>query len=242
MVTTSLFPADVIAHFESKVDRDPENEGGCHLWTAGRFTNGYGCFLVLGKSVHTSRFAWQIFVGDVPDGAKVIHSCGVRSCVNIDHLYIRPRPSDVDRLIEKIDMSPWIPGGCWLWTGHVSSTGYGRMYYNGGASNAHVASYELLAGVIEDGLEIDHLCRVRCCVNPDHLEPVTHWENVDRGLAGTKTHCIHGHEFTDENTYLRPDNGKRQCRACTRERHARYKLERVTVAVDCEEDGSSDRS
>lgn len=90
---------------------------------------------------------------------------------------------------------------------------------------AHRLSYELHKGEIPEGLEIDHLCRNRWCVNPDHLEAVTRRENIMRGdgpkklgeLNSKKTHCKHGHPFDKENTRYRPTGG-RSCRICNRER------------------------
>jgi len=228
MVTTSLFPADVIAHFESKVDRDPEIEGGCHLWTAGHFMNGYGCFLALGRSVPTSRFAWQAFVGEIPSCAKVIHSCGDRSCVNTDHLSLRLAKPLMDRVMEKVDRSQWIPGGCWIWMASKNELGYGRVSFNSKSAAAYRVVYEMFRGAVPTGLELDHLCRVHSCVNPDHLEAVTHQVNMSRGSCATKTHCKHGHEFTIKNTYIRPDTGHRMCKQCGRDRQRR---------IDCEVDG-----
>lgn len=116
------------------------------------------------------------------------------------------------------------PNGCCLWTGPVDTHGYGRH----GKPVAHRVIYELIVGPIPDGLELDHLCRVPRCVNPHHLEPVTHAENVRRGMAGSvngarlraKTHCKRGHQFTSENTYVYP-NGERECRTCARMRKNR---------------------
>lgn len=71
--------------------------------------------------------------------------------------------------------------GCWLWIGSTNFGGYGTYYVSGRAVRAHRFSYELFVGKIPDGLELDHLCRYKSCVNPKHLEPVTHQENVIRG-------------------------------------------------------------
>jgi len=90
---------------------------------------------------------------------------------------------------------------------------------------AHRAVYEALVGPIPKGLSLDHLCRNRACVNPEHLEPVSLVENVMRGVSphavnARKTHCAHGHAFTAENTYM--VRGERVCRACGRERSRTY--------------------
>lgn len=110
--------------------------------------------------------------------------------------------------------------GCWLWTGHINQDGYGRICRGGESKSAHRTSYEVFRGPIPDGLVLDHLCRVRHCVNPDHLEPVSIAENIRRGEGvavqhAAKTHCVHGHEFTPENT-LTHHSGSRGCRACAR--------------------------
>jgi HNH endonuclease len=99
-------------------------------------------------------------------------------------------------------------GACWLWTGVFDNGGYGIIKVNKRKVGAHRVSWELNRGPIPYGLDIDHLCRVRSCVNPDHLEPVTRKENIERGVAritslsrfAAMTHCRRGHEFTPENT------------------------------------------
>ncbi len=91
--------------------------------------------------------------------------------------------------------------------------------------NAHRFAYELLVGLIPVGLQIDHLCRNPSCCNPTHMEPVLPTENLRRGfspsaLNARKTHCKHGHEFTEENTYIRPStSGWRVCKECARLAH-----------------------
>ena len=103
--------------------------------------------------------------------------------------------------------------GCRLWLGNVSRNGYGQV---GGGVMAHRRSYEYAKGPIPDGLELDHLCRVRLCAEPSHLEAVTHGENVRRGNhAGRRvTHCPQGHPYDAANTYVTKTGG-RHCRACT---------------------------
>ena len=113
--------------------------------------------------------------------------------------------------------------GCWIWRFSVGADGYGYMSV-GGTTKAHRVGYELIVGPIPQGLELDHLCRVRACVNPAHLEPVTHLENMRRGAPATKTHCKRGHEFTPTNTRFR---GRwRYCRRCAADASRRYKSRR----------------
>lgn len=105
--------------------------------------------------------------------------------------------------------------GCWLWQGWINPGGYGRALFNRYSGQAHRLSYEIHVGPIPEGLTLDHLCRVRHCVNPAHLEPVTHRENVRRGrnAATKRTHCPHGHPYDEANTYINP-RGDWECRAC----------------------------
>ena len=111
-----------------------------------------------------------------------------------------------------------VESGCWQWLDSLATFGYGTFGYKGKGHRAHRISYMLYKGEIPDGLVLDHLCRNRGCVNPDHLEPVTTKENVMRGIgvavANSKaTHCKKGHEYDKENTYITP-KGFRDCREC----------------------------
>lgn len=120
------------------------------------------------------------------------------------------------------DVYPEALTGCWLWGGRLTSDGYGRFFVAKKLRGAHRVAYQLYVGPIPDGLVIDHKCRNRCCVNPDHLEPVTNEENMRRGHHATKTHCSKGHRLDEDNVRLSPRrNGRwqRACRACQREKY-----------------------
>ncbi|KKK68632.1 hypothetical protein LCGC14_2942090, partial [marine sediment metagenome] len=117
-------------------------------------------------------------------------------------------------------------GPCWEWIAGRNSAGYGCFYDDGKPQiRAHRFAYEKLIGPILVGLEADHLCRLPPCVNPNHIEPVTHRENILRGNTGNthnsiKTHCPQGHPYGEANTYRYPD-GRRSCRACSRSNRRR---------------------
>lgn len=110
---------------------------------------------------------------------------------------------------------------CWLWLGHVSSNGYGSLRHNGKQVKAHRFSYERARGPIPEGLQLDHLCRVRSCVNPAHLEIVTQRENILRGVSpiagyAKRTACPKGHPYDLLN--VRPSGRRsRECRECRKQ-------------------------
>lgn len=114
--------------------------------------------------------------------------------------------------------------GCWEWTASTSAGGYGSYHVNGKHRQAHRFAYELTHGEVPEGLVLDHICRNRACVNPDHLEPVTFRENVLRGvspsaLQARRTHCTRGHLLEGENIFESyAKAGRRKCRACASER------------------------
>ena len=130
--------------------------------------------------------------------------------------------------------------GCWLWQGAQNGDGYGKVWLNSRYSLTHRVAYEVAVEPIPDGYQIDHLCRVRGCCNPAHLEAVTPLENHRRGVYARmpeghvikprsvgprrlSTHCPEGHERTPENTYLR-SCGKRRCRPCAVKKQREYRL------------------
>ncbi len=141
-------------------------------------------------------------------------------------------PAQFERFISPEPMS-----GCWLWTGAIKSNGYAVVAVKRKAHHAHREVFIATKGGIPAGLDLDHLCRVRSCVNPDHLEPVNRETNVRRGICGlvnaarqlSKTHCPQGHPYVGDNLYMN-DKGGRECRACHRIR-AQAKRNRLKNAI-----------
>lgn len=148
------------------------------------------------------------------------------------------------RFWEKVDQQG--PDECWPWIAILDRRGYGRFHLmvdgKRRTTHAHRVAYQLLIGPIPEGLTLDHLCRNPRCVNPAHLQPVTHRENCRRGIAGqvnatrlrAKTHCANGHLLDEANTYWRPSRGRdgrpyRDCRACRRNRERIFYQKKVTT-------------
>lgn len=134
-------------------------------------------------------------------------------------------PNHIEEKVYPCPMS-----GCWLWGASGNRSGYGQVRADGRLQVAHRVVYGLLVGKIPEGLTLDHICRNRACVNPDHLEPVSGKENILRGkgpcaLNAAKTHCKRGHPLSGGN--VRPIAGRvgRQCIACEKF-HDRLKTER----------------
>lgn len=133
-----------------------------------------------------------------------------------------PPLTDIElRFFRKMRLNPETE--CWEWTGAISHDGYGKLGLRGkraGWQYAHRIAYRLFVGPIPENLDIDHLCRVRHCVNPQHLEAVTRRENLLRGTGRTArnywtTHCHRGHRLAGDNLYIRPDGKpERGCREC----------------------------
>lgn len=118
-----------------------------------------------------------------------------------------------ERFWPKVDTSAG-PDGCWPWRASLNMHGYGQFTIDGCVVMAHRIAYRLVVGPIPTGMDLDHLCRVRQCVNPAHLDPVTRAVNLQRSplTNAGRTHCPRGHEYTPDNTYRA--NGRRYCRTC----------------------------
>lgn len=143
------------------------------------------------------------------------------------------RPDFFTRFWSKVNKNGPIPerrpdlGPCWIWTAYTDDNNYGRFNVEHRMEMAHRVAFVLAGGVIPDGYEVDHLCFVRPCQNPGHLEAVTHEENSRRSTAAEVNaarqlaiaRCPVGHEYDEANTGYRAD-GRRRCRACDRARTA----------------------
>jgi hypothetical protein len=159
------------------------------------------------------------------------HFCSA-SCFNVRPMSTAKFWAKVDKCGPAPEYNPSL-GPCWLWTGTKNNAGYGMTCDQKQDIGAHRMAFKLTNGYLPE-LPLDHLCRVRHCCNPSHLEPVTHRVNILRGVgAGArnakKSHCVNGHEFTPENTAMRSDGTGRHCKTCRVETNRRNWLRRKNV-------------
>lgn len=113
---------------------------------------------------------------------------------------------------------------CWLWRGRLDRSGYGEFDWDGKTNKAHIYAFRTFIGPVPQDRELDHKCRNRNCVNPQHLEPVTHTENMRRGKWAQQIACQNGHVYIKETLYINKTSGQRVCRICRAEYNRQYRL------------------
>lgn len=209
--------------------------------------------------VAAHRVAYLLLGGSLRETDVLDHRCGNRACVNWRHCEPVSRGENTRRgnferawapnrteappdpatgrrsaLLERLwgFIEPEPTSGCWIWLGARDKRGYGRLSFGGKSGFAHRVLYETYKSAVPSGHELDHRCRLTSCVNPDHLEPVTHRVNVLRGNGLTaryarRTNCIHGHSLADAHMWK---NGRQRicriCRTCGKCRFATRSLQR----------------
>lgn len=181
------------ARFATKYRVDEEL--GCWLWTGmihggSPLMKGDGGRAAL--TVNAAVVSYVMHHRPLAEGERILRQCGNFDCVNPGHLEAITSASHApERFLAKVDKRP---GGCWIWTASKRRLGYGQFWDGERLTMAHQWSYLHHVGPVPAGVELDHLCRVPSCVNPAHLEPVTHQVNIARAAA-RKTHCPNGHPY-----------------------------------------------
>ena len=151
--------------------------GDCILWTGGINGSGYGVISICNRSVSVHKAAHEVYVGPIPENGWIGHRCGVRHCINPEHLFLRASGVE-ERFWEKVIV---VKDSCWKWTGDKSEFGYGRIQSDKGKDgvlHAHRVSWEIHFDPIPDGLLVCHKCDNPECTNPDHLFLGTDADNM----------------------------------------------------------------
>lgn len=182
--------ANLRAQIRARIQEIDPDENGCRIWPR-TFAGGYAYVRIGGKP----EYAHKLIV-DPPEDFKVKRTCSQPACLELSHLEIVPPLTwIVPRLEAKTNFDGPVPwhkpelGKCWEWTGRKIWNGYGLIHWHIDQWLVHRASYTIFVDDIPEGLQIDHLCRNRACVRPTHLEPVTHGENVRRGVRFRREHA-----------------------------------------------------
>lgn len=190
-------------------------ETGCWEWTA-QYWHGSGVFTLHRKKVRLAHvFAYETYGGMLKEGHKIIHTCNNSRCVNPEHL---EQVSTKDLIMRRFQSSYEINSvtGCWEWLNYLGSDGYGQFSDKYKTLVAHRFSYERLVGPIPEGLTLDHLCKNKKCVNPEHLEPVTRYVNTIRGKGSSSLYCSKGHPMFGEYLWFNKHDNRRRCLECIR--------------------------
>lgn len=209
----------VTERFWEKVNKTDD----CWLWTG----CSDGRFKVDSHLLSAHRWAYADFYGEIPDGLPLVHKCGTEDCVRPEHLEPAwgTRPEMFWAKVEKTDT-------CWLWVAGLTPNGYGQFGIGWPRTAlAHRWAYEETHGPIPDGMQIDHICRVRTCVRPEHLRVVTNKQNHENIVAQKRSKTGARGVYYDRRGYYYVQvthNGQRHCRGTFA---TKAEAERVAIAL-----------
>ncbi len=227
------YPDNYDEIFLARVMSKVVKENGCWLIPTHK---SYYIVTYKNKSVRGAKIVYEMTKGKLPPDYVLECMCLKKNCIHPDHWEKHHKNSPenypfnyddifMKRLMEKVTINE---NGCWLVNQSLDPDGYHITSYKGKSQRCHRIVYELTHGKIPDDLVCDHYhCDTRNCMNPDHMMITTSKENTQRGISynRNKTHCIKGHEFTEQNTWYE-HNGYRHCRKCRYESNKRWRPKR----------------